>query len=73
MLCKDCKVMPIEYLGTQYRLLVMDVVIKNSKMKRKSVRDPRVRRWNVTAESTTILVGKIKQKGDGSKQNADTM
>ena len=38
MLCKDCKVIPSEYLGTQLRLLVMDVVTKNLKRKKRSVR-----------------------------------
>ena len=26
--CKDCKVIPSEYLGTQHRLLVLDVEFK---------------------------------------------
>ena len=29
--CKDCKVIPSEYLGTQHRLLVLDVDFKCSK------------------------------------------
>ena len=43
MLCKDCKVIPNEYLGTQDRLLVVDVMIKNSNRKKKIFSDPRVR------------------------------
>jgi len=35
-LCRDCKVIHSEYLGTQRRLLVMDLVIKSFKMKKKS-------------------------------------
>lgn len=30
-MCKDCKVIPSEYLGTQHMMLVMDVVIKSFK------------------------------------------
>jgi len=41
--CKDCKVIPSEYLGTQHKRLVMDVVIKISKMKKRSVGDPKLR------------------------------
>jgi len=34
-LCKDCKVISNECLGTQHRLVVMDVVIKKSKRRGK--------------------------------------
>ena len=50
MLCKDCKVIPSEHLGTQHRLLVIDVSIKTSKSKNKNIREPRVRWWNLTRE-----------------------
>jgi len=42
-LCKDCKVTPSEYLGTQHRSLVMDVEIKTSKGMKRSVGEPRIR------------------------------
>ena len=29
--CKDCKVIPSEYLGTQHRILVLDLELKCSK------------------------------------------
>jgi len=35
-LCKDCKVIPSECLGTQHSLLVMDLVIKSFKVKKRS-------------------------------------
>jgi len=38
--CKDCKVIPSEYIGTQHRLLVLDVEFKGSKWKMRSVGDP---------------------------------
>ena len=63
MLCKDFKVTPGEYLGTQHRLLVMDVVIKSSKIKKRSVEDPRVRWWNLISENATKLSVKIKVEG----------
>jgi len=42
-LCKDCKVMPSEYLGTQHRLLVLNVEFKCTKWKKMSDGDPRVK------------------------------
>jgi len=42
-LYKDCKVITSEYLGTQHRLLVLDVELKCSKCKRRSVREPGVK------------------------------
>ena len=36
--CKDCKVILSEYLGTQHRLLVLDVEFKCSKGKKRRVR-----------------------------------
>jgi len=42
-LCKDCKVIPSEYLGTQLRLLVLDVELKCLKRKKRSVGESRVK------------------------------
>jgi len=42
-LCKDCEVIPNEYLGTQHRLLVLDVELNYSKWKKRSVGKPRVK------------------------------
>jgi len=42
-LCRDCKVISNECLGTQHRLLVMDMVIKSFKVKKMSARVGRVR------------------------------
>jgi len=41
--CKDYNVIPSEYLGTQHRLLVLDVQVKCSKWKKGGVGDPRVK------------------------------
>jgi len=35
-LCRDCKVTPSECLGTQHRLLAMDLVTKSFKVKKRS-------------------------------------
>jgi len=61
-LCKDCKVIPSEYLRTQHRLLVMDLVIKSLKVKKRSGGVARVRWWNLTRENVTKLWEKIKSK-----------
>jgi len=44
-LCKDCKVIVTESLGTQHKLLVMNLVIK---MKKTRISDPRIRWLNLT-------------------------
>jgi len=57
-------VIPNEHLSTQHGLLVVDGTIKSSKIKKRSVRDPRVRWWNLTRENTDKLSGKIIVEGD---------
>ena len=42
-MCKDCKVIPSECLGTQYRLLIMDLVFKSFRVKKRRVGDARIR------------------------------
>jgi len=54
-LCKDCKVIPSEQLGTQHRLLIMDVDIKRVKVKKRLVGEPKVRWWNLTGENAFRL------------------
>jgi len=54
-LCKDYKVIPSEYLGTQRRLLVLDVELKCSKWKKRSIEERRVKWWNLTKENAMKL------------------
>jgi len=54
--CEDCKVIHSEHLRTQHRLLVMDIAIKNSKVKKRHVGEPKVRWWNLTGLNTAKLV-----------------
>jgi len=68
---KDCKVVPSEYLGTQHRLLVMDVKRRSSKVTKRNVEDHRVRWWNFTRENAAKLAEKIKAE-DNWKQIGDT-
>jgi len=58
-LCKDYKVIPSEYLGTQHRLLVLDVELKCSKWKKRNVGEPRVKWWNLTKENAMKLDERI--------------
>ena len=57
--CKDCKVIPSEYLGTQHRLLVLDVEFRCSKGKKRRVGDPRVKWWTLTKENAMLLSQRI--------------
>ena len=41
--CKDCKVIPSEFLRTQHRLLVLDVVCKYPRRTKMRVREPRIK------------------------------
>jgi len=61
--CKDCKVIPSEYLGTQHRLLVLDVKFKCSKWKKRSVGDPGVKWWNLTKENAMRISERITEEG----------
>ena len=62
-LCKDCKVIPSEYLGTHHRLLVLDVEFKCSNWKKRSFGYTRVKWWNLTKENATKLSEIITTKG----------
>ena len=51
--------LPSEHLGTQHRLLVMDVAILRAKVKKRRVGEPNVRWWtrdNMVRLSEKILV-----------------
>ena len=53
---------PSEWLGTQHKLLVMDLMIKNFKVKKRGRGDVRIRWWNLTRENATKLSKKIKSE-----------
>jgi len=77
-MCKDYKMIPSEYLGTQHRLLVIDVVIKRLNIMKRIAEEPTIRWWNLTREKATNLSEKIKAKGGpeasrGCKYNVDGM
>jgi len=61
-MCKDCKVIPSECVGTQHKLLVMDMGIKSFKAKKRNVGVSRVRWWNLTRENATKLSKRIKSE-----------
>jgi len=66
--CKDCKVIPGEYLGTQHRLLVLDAEFKCSKWKKRRVRGPRVNWWTLTKENARLLLRSL-EAGRGCRYN----
>ena len=66
--------LPSECLGTQHRLLVMDLVVKSFKAKKRSVGVARVRWWNLTRENATSLLKKIKSEASWKLiEDADKM
>ena len=72
--CKDCKVIPSEYLGTQHRLLVLDAEFKCSKRKKRRVGDPRVKWCTLTKENAGLIAERITEEGAWRKaEDADSM
>ena len=65
---------PSEYLGTQHRLLVLDMEFKCSKWKKKRVEDPRVNWWNLTKKNAGLLSERITEEGAWRRvEDADSM
>jgi len=62
-MCKDYKMIPSEYLETQHRLLVMDVVIKKLNIMKGIAEEPIIRWWNLTRDKGLIYQRRLKQKG----------
>ena len=63
-LCKDCKVIPSECLTTQHRLFVMDVEIRSTVRRKRTVGVHKVKWWNLIGENVTTLSEKIKTEGN---------
>ena len=73
-MCKDCKVIPSECLGTRHRLLAMDLMFKSFKVKNKSIGMAKVRWWNLTKENAIKLSGRIKSEASWKLvEDADAM
>jgi len=67
-------VIPSDFLGSQYRLLVLDVEFKCSKWKKRSVGDSRVKWWNLTKENAMKLSERITEEGAWRQiEDTDTM
>jgi len=58
-----CKAIPNKYLGTQHRLLVLDVELKCSKWKRSSAGKPRVKWSKLTKKNAMKLAERISEGG----------
>jgi len=56
---KDCKVIPSEFLGTQHRLLVLDVVCKYPRRTKRRVGEPRIMWWTLTKEQAGLIAKRI--------------
>jgi len=61
--CRDCKVIPREFVGSRHRLLVLDVEFKCVKWKRRGVGNLRAKWWNLTKENAMKLSTRIMEKG----------
>ena len=59
-LCRDCKVISNECLGTQHRLLVLDLGVKGFKAEKRSGGVVRVKWWNLTKENAVKFAKKVK-------------
>ena len=65
---------PSEYLGTQHRLLVLDVEFRYSKWKKRRVGDPRGKWWTLTKKNVGLLSERITEEGAWRRiEDADTM
>lgn len=64
MLRKDGQVIPNGCLMMQHKPLVIDVEIKTSQRKKKTVGDFKFKWWNLTSENATKISERIKAKGD---------
>ncbi|XP_060196986.1 uncharacterized protein LOC132626214 [Lycium barbarum] len=62
-LCKNCKVIPSEYLTTRHKLLVMDLAIKMTRKKRVVEDRPRIRWGSLTTISALEMGDKLKDMG----------
>jgi len=62
-LCKDCKVIRSEYIGSQHRLLVLDMELKCSRWRKRRVGDPRVKWWTLSKENAKFLSERITEEG----------
>jgi len=70
----DCKVITSMYLGTPHRLLVLDMELKCSKWKKRSVGEPTVKLWNLTRKNAMKLVEGITKEGAWRQvEDANTM
>jgi len=54
-MCRDCKVIPSECLTTQHRSLVMDVEIRSSMRRKRTVGVYKIKWWNLIGETVTKL------------------
>jgi len=67
-------VIPSENIGSQHRLLVLDVVLKCSRWRKRRVGDPRVKWWTLSTENVRLLSEMIIEEGAwGRAEDADTM
>ena len=72
--CKDCKVIPSEFLGTQHRLLVLDVEFKYPRKAKRGVGEPRIKWWTLTKEKAGQIAVRIAEEGAWRRAgDADSM
>jgi len=62
-------VIPSEFLGTQHRLLVLDVVYKYPRRTKRRVGEPRIKWWTLTNEEAGLIAERIAgiELGGGQK------
>jgi len=60
--CKDCKVIPSEFLGTQHRLLVLDVVCKYPRRPQRRVGELKIKWWSLMKEKVGLIIERIAEE-----------
>jgi len=60
--CQDCKVIPSEFLGTQHRLLVLDVECKYPRRTKRRAEEPIIKWWTLTKEKAGLIAERIAEE-----------
>ena len=69
--CKECKVIPSEFLETQHRLLVLDAEFKFPRRTKRGVGEPRIKWWTLTKEKAGLIAERIAEEKGAWRRAGD--